>query len=433
MIRFVKVMAVLVLLAFVGMGSVALLVFEDAPRVMSNTAQQLDNAEVVDSLLKQVQDSISNRDYPSRIKVTDLQLESLQGALRRARLDVNGDVNTTSELSILRGSLALGNDANSHFINVEIWLKEGEGLTVDQVTIGNLTLPGSAALFFFEQGVNLYTNSKAGSELMSSVQRVDLEVGEINVGLKPLAPLLAELRKMDTGSSSPEDTLLAEQTAMYLRVLEAFEKERGVKARSLSDYLQRVFEVAAQRSSPQNAAIHNKAAILSLAVFAGHYRIGNFIGDIQPNKDKPLSPNHWPTLAGRVDLTRHFIISAALKLLSKQGVSLAIGEFKELMDRAEGGSGYSFVDLAADRAGVRFAVEAVDVNRAWAFQQHMKQAVTEDLFFPSISGLQEGYSKQAFTEKFGSVDSNAYSDEVAKIQARIDALPIYISVSAKAN
>ncbi len=40
-----------------------------------------------------------------------------------------------------------------------------------------------------------------------------------------------------------------------------------------------------------------------------------------------------PVLANRKDLSLHFIFSAAIKLLSEQGISVAVGEFKELMDK----------------------------------------------------------------------------------------------------
>ena len=60
-------------------------------------------------------------------------------------------------------------------------------------------------------------------------------------------------------------------------------------------------------------------------------------------------------LAGRRDLLQQFIVSAGLRVLAENGVPMAIGEFKELLDSRSGGSGFSFVDLAADRAGLRFA------------------------------------------------------------------------------
>ena len=52
-------------------------------------------------------------------------------------------------------------------------------------------------------------------------------------------------------------------------------------------------------------------------------------------------------------------MSAGIKLIADSGISFAAGEFKELLDALSGGSGFSFADLAADRAGTHFAKMAV--------------------------------------------------------------------------
>jgi hypothetical protein len=56
-------------------------------------------------------------------------------------------------------------------------------------------------------------------------------------------------------------------------------------------------------------------------------------------------------LGGRQDLRLHFIVSLGIKVIADSGISFAAGEFKELLDALSGGSGFSFADLAADRAG----------------------------------------------------------------------------------
>ena len=127
----------------------------------------------------------------------------------------------------------------------------------------------------------------------------------------------------------------------------------------------------------------------------------------------------------RNDLARHFIISAALELLSKQGMSLAIGEFKELMDRAKGGSGYSFIDLAADMSGTEFARVAIAEGKAHQVQNAMARIQSELEIIVAIDGLPEGLSKQAFTEQYGKVDSEAYLNEVKEIERRIRGLALY--------
>ena len=89
------------------------------------------------------------------------------------------------------------------------------------------------------------------------------------------------------------------------------------------------------------------------------------------------------------------------EVLSASGVVLAIGigEFKELMDRGDGGSGFSFVDLAADFAGVKFAIAATTLSSASTVQNVLAGNIDEDLFFPHIKGLPEGLNKNEFSRK----------------------------------
>ena len=60
------------------------------------------------------------------------------------------------------------------------------------------------------------------------------------------------------------------------------------------------------------------------------------------------------TVRRRDDWVRHFTVSGALTVISAVAPSNAAGLLKEELD-ADGGSGFSFGDLLADRAGTTFA------------------------------------------------------------------------------
>lgn len=104
-----------------------------------------------------------------------------------------------------------------------------------------------------------------------------------------------------------------------------------------------------------------------------------------------------PTMHGRHDLAQHFAVSAALTALLGEKAAESIGLQKELMD-ARGGSGFSFVDLAADLAGIAFAkavVEAGTVPKTWETGFQVSD------FFPKPTGLEEGYQWNRFAKEFG--------------------------------
>ena len=106
-------------------------------------------------------------------------------------------------------------------------------------------------------------------------------------------------------------------------------------------------------------------------------------------------------------------------------MTVAIGEFKELMERVVSGSGYSFVDLAADKAGVKFADYLTDPDTAKAGQSNLSIASNESVFFPQVMDLPEGLKTDAFKQTFKTVDSPEYQAMIDEIKGRVARLPLY--------
>jgi hypothetical protein len=247
------------------------------------------------------------------------------------------------------------------------------------------------------------------------------------LSVMPLDTFLKELNDVKQGVGGSSDEEMRLRTAYYLKHLSLLDVGKRSAPQSLANYIGPVFSLAKKRSNYDTAPKENEAAILALAIYAGHHRFANLVGDVQPKKGKVALPKVRPILKFRADLNQHFIFSAALKILSEQGLSIAIGEFKELMDRSDDGSGYSFVDLAADFAGVEFAIAATNPFSAGSVQNILAGIIGEDAFFPDIEGLPEGLSKNDFTLRFTEVDSPEYLRMVRSINQRIAELPIHRS------
>ena len=93
---------------------------------------------------------------------------------------------------------------------------------------------------------------------------------------------------------------------------------------------------------------------------------------------------------------------------------------KELLDSTPGGSGFSFVDLLADRAGILFARNATrDVASAKSIQEFfVVQDRSEAEIFPSKARLAEGMEQATFELKYKSVNSDDYLEVVKEIDQR---------------
>lgn len=168
--------------------------------------------------------------------------------------------------------------------------------------------------------------------------------------------------------------------------------------------LELAFLYAEDNSHGTDAVHPNKAAILALGVILGEERVAQVA-------KRPINMARLPefqslrqriTLAGRNDLARHFCVSAALAILSDAKRSMTVGIAKEMMDTIEGGSGFSFDDLAADRAGTLLAVAATkNAANARNLQAQVRQGVVIADFFPDIEGLPSGLSRDQFQSEYG--------------------------------
>ena len=117
--------------------------------------------------------------------------------------------------------------------------------------------------------------------------------------------------------------------------------------------------------------------------------------------------------------------SAALAAKGGGMLSNLAGLFKEASD-AERGSGYSFADLAANRAGIRFAQLATgNQTDARALRMFARRGMRENDFMPPIDGLPEGLAERNFKADFGDAQSTAYRRMITLIDGRIDARPLF--------
>lgn len=167
----------------------------------------------------------------------------------------------------------------------------------------------------------------------------------------------------------------------------------------------------------------NRAAILALAIAIGHERLARYAG---LDREDPLVQEaallrEGTTLRGRGDLPRHYLLSAGLAVVENPLVSDAGGLLKEELDALARGTGFSFVDLAADRAGVRFAVAATaSESRATALRARLHEGFAVDDYFPPLDDLPENLTPEEFRSRYGRMGSPRYREAVEGIEARID-------------
>jgi hypothetical protein len=429
--RFIKVAAAVLLSSFCL--SVILLV-DFSPIVTKNAHQQVKNAENVSELISQLKNSLRNRYQSQQIDISYSQAESLLGFTQRALPNLNSDIKLSEDNAEMLISYQLTDYLFYSYLNVSIKVIEANYLNIDSVSVGTITVPGKWVLNGLEFLVNYNTNSQVATKAIQQIAKTDVSPDQIIISLNPLDPLLKELKNIETSDYSDERQLLRKKTVHYLKLLDSAPLTNDLamqnKEISLSYYLHKVMleaqiMSAEDRQENSNSAIlENEAAIMALAIYAGHPRFSTLSGDLSFAVDPIPTARKKPVLANRQDLSLHFIFSAAIKLLSDQGISIAVGEFKELMDRGNGGSGYSFIDLTADMAGANFATLAVDPKTAKQIQNIMSVEANEALFFPNIDGFDEGMNKSQFRQKYSDIESAEYLEVINEIERRMSRLPV---------
>jgi len=193
----------------------------------------------------------------------------------------------------------------------------------------------------------------------------------------------------------------------------------------LTEFYVRRAAAAAQRLPPQVAA---EAFLIGLGsgldesvVLRANPLTGRLCRQVESDRQRAARLNSLgkPTLRGRDDLAQHFFVSAALTAVLGQQAAEAAGLLKELNDSHRGG-GFSFADLAADIAGVSFAVR---VRQRKILLSSLATSFAVRDFMPPPTAFEEGINWKAFSAVYGSADNERFRLKKEEIRKQILALP----------
>jgi hypothetical protein len=215
---------------------------------------------------------------------------------------------------------------------------------------------------------------------------------------------------------------LSRDTAAQLRRLVASEPSLPTDETRFSALLKITFAPLPDADSHPDAIEQNRAAILALGIAIGHERLARFVGlnPSDPLVREATKLRQGATLRGRGDWPRHFCLSAALVVLENPFISDAGGLLKEQLDVLARGSGFSFTDLAADRAGVKFSAAATDSEHAaQAMRLRLQGAFAVNDFFPPVADLPENLTVEQFRHDYGGVGDPRYRQKMREIEVRL--------------
>ena len=301
------------------------------------------------------------------------------------------------------------------YINLDATLVETGTLPqLQSVRIGDFPVPDFISRFLSTQSILWLQNHPQYRNGIEAIKLVRITPDALNI-----------LYQWQGGFSQQINTYFpvlskSEQEKVYRYHLLLTQSSPQQKNQTLSQILQPLMQMAAKYSANNQAQKENRAAILAATFYVAGLPLNYLIPEAA---NWPRRQTQSVTLDGRRDFAQHFIVSAAITAYADTALSDAIGLHKEIEDK-RGGSGFSFNDIAADRAGTRFGDRATASQKeAVRLQQLVKHGLDDKHFMPLWADLPEHLSKNEFRQHYGNFDTPAYHQIMKKIEQRVEALP----------
>ena len=288
---------------------------------------------------------------------------------------------------------------------------------IDELRVGRLPLPATLAQWALPPMLHALGLAPQAELALQMVNRVTFRSNLLVVAFA--WPDNFEQRIADTLMPSAEQSRLkvyVERLAVLTRELK---REFGNRQVPLTRLLQPMFELAAQQTAiSRQPAKENRAVLLLLTCLVNRQELKTLVpaASLWPRLE-PITV----TLAGRTDTPKHYLVSATLAIEGGGPLSDAIGLYKEVSD-SRGGSGFSFNDLAADRAGTRFGQMATGAPES--VQARLAAGVDELDLLPPVADLPEDMQDPEFRQRFGGIGAPAYRQMMADIERRLDNVPL---------
>lgn len=284
-----------------------------------------------------------------------------------------------------------------------------------RLKLGSLSLP-SPLTGWLVSGALHYTPlarySRVGEQL---VQDIRIRDDRLAVNLNWNRDVLAKAQGLVTDLADKERLLVYHDRLAEL--VGQPELKRFVRLGSL---MQPLFALAKRRSEEGHDPIEeNRALIVVLAAYVNGKNLSAALFT-------PTTPARRGVLLNkRIDTAQHFMGSASLAMAGHGTLVDVIGLAKEMND-THSGSGFSFIDLAADQAGALFGKSAVRSEaKARKLQDLLSRSADEAQFMPAIKDLPENLRPDEFADRFKAIESPEFQAMKQQIEERIQGLPLY--------
>lgn len=399
-----------ILLALVAAGvlALALLLTSPAPWVPEMRNATGEQVAAARALAKEARESRKTGE-PVALELGERELGAISAMMTQGFAPSRFDAALDDGVLTLTGSRKL----LFRWINIRARASgESDGIPDFAVRIGSVPLPG----WLSRWGIEAIERRLAARD--DALPSIDTIVRSTSIGADrltalvavPQGNLLAHARA--TGAPTLDEEAIA---AIYCTMAR---QQRSDPSPLLTRQLRRA--LAGAEPTPEG----HGAALVALALFTVGPEASDLAGDSAAPETCMI---HDPkvTLHSREDWAKHWALSAALETAAGSRISTAMGEWKELADTKAKGpllapkdpSGFSFVDLASDRAGMMIARSLADPDRLAATRARLLEADDDDLLPEAALALDDSLSEAQFARRYGATDDPRFERQVTAIDA----------------
>jgi hypothetical protein len=406
------------LLVLLGLGTVTTLFWfalSDTPRVTQSAVLSHEDIARARSILKRHDPRRLPPGTRRTIEISAQDLNLASDYLLQKIADGDARLSLTTGRLALQVTLRLPPLPARRYLNIEGTLEAPDGQpTVSRLQIGRLPVPATLARVLVRKLLEYWYEPAQLDAAAGLIQDLRLLPDQLRLTYLWTPGLLDQAR--DTLLTSHDRAALAFYHGQLLQL-----QAQGIgREGSLVDLLQPLFAAARQRSRELDPVAENTALLTVLGTWASRRDTRKLIPGSQRRPQR-----FRLRLEGRADFAQHFLASAALAARGDSILSDAVGLFKEISDSGRG-SGFSFADIAADRAGTRFGeLASRSAEDAARLQRRLAAGVAETDIMPPATDLPEQMDAQAFKARFSHVGSPAYERMMLEIERRIDTCSLY--------
>ena len=292
--------------------------------------------------------------------------------------------------------------------------QNNQGLYLKSVKIGEISIPDPVANWLIPMLVRHTRLNQYWQLAITYVKEV--HIGEQTLAVHYLGTLVDQAKQWAVQKHHDYPSLPFYQQQINDIVL----RHDPAWRLSLSELLQPLFKLAAQRSDEMTAIQENRAVIIAIASYVFKNELRRFL---------PLGlifAKEYPVFAyKRIDIPQHFIASALVAAVDNKLLSQQLGVDKEVGDSQQG-SGFSFIDINSDKSGALFGqLATANPQSAKRIQELAANIPDYTALIPDPQGLPEHMDEATFKQHYERIDSPAYRAMIDDIEHRIAALAIY--------